>query len=153
MGLGLINREIMTWAEIKSQMLNQLSHPGAPTHLSCTTELDLWETPAAKHSGADIFVGSGRKWGRSAFTHGEELSLWVFGRISTCEWPLDKVTFKVPIQLSPALFLLALVYKLSTKLRHLDGHSHNFSFSLFMPTLSLSSSMSLFLGTALLEPP
>ena len=25
------NHEIMTWAKIKSQMLNRLSHPGAPT--------------------------------------------------------------------------------------------------------------------------
>ena len=30
MGLELTNREIMTWAEIKSHMLNQLSHPGTP---------------------------------------------------------------------------------------------------------------------------
>ena len=29
-GLDLTNREIMTWAEIKSQVLNQLSHSGAP---------------------------------------------------------------------------------------------------------------------------
>ena len=29
-GLELTNREIMTRAEIKSQTLNQLSHPGAP---------------------------------------------------------------------------------------------------------------------------
>ena len=29
-GLKLINYEIMIWAEIKSQMLNQLSHPGTP---------------------------------------------------------------------------------------------------------------------------
>ena len=29
-GLDLINCEIMTWAKIESQMLNQLSHPGAP---------------------------------------------------------------------------------------------------------------------------
>ena len=29
-GLKLINREIMTWTEIKSQMLNWLSQPGAP---------------------------------------------------------------------------------------------------------------------------
>ena len=28
-GLKLMNHEIMTWAKIKSQMLNQLSHPGA----------------------------------------------------------------------------------------------------------------------------
>ena len=28
-GLDLTNCEIMTWAETKSQMLNQLSHPGA----------------------------------------------------------------------------------------------------------------------------
>ena len=28
-GLKLMNCEIMTWAEIKSQRLNQLSHPGA----------------------------------------------------------------------------------------------------------------------------
>ena len=30
MGLELMNREIMTRAEIKSGMLNPLSHPGAP---------------------------------------------------------------------------------------------------------------------------
>ena len=29
-GLELTSGEIMTWAEIKSWMLNQLSHPGAP---------------------------------------------------------------------------------------------------------------------------
>ena len=29
-GLKLTNHEIMTWAEIKSQTLNQLSHPGIP---------------------------------------------------------------------------------------------------------------------------
>ena len=29
-GLKLMNQEIMTWAEIKSQTLSQLSHPGAP---------------------------------------------------------------------------------------------------------------------------
>ena len=30
MGLEPTNREIMTWAETESQMLNWLSHPGAP---------------------------------------------------------------------------------------------------------------------------
>ena len=30
-GLDLTNRAIMTRAEIKSRMLNQLSHPGAPS--------------------------------------------------------------------------------------------------------------------------
>ena len=30
MGLELNNVEIMTWAKIKSQMLNLLSQPGAP---------------------------------------------------------------------------------------------------------------------------
>ena len=30
--LSLTNCEIRTWAEIKSGMLNQLSHPGAPAH-------------------------------------------------------------------------------------------------------------------------
>ena len=29
-GLERMNREIMTWGEIKSQMLNQRNHPGAP---------------------------------------------------------------------------------------------------------------------------
>ena len=28
-GLDLTNREIMTWAKIKSRMLNRLSHPSA----------------------------------------------------------------------------------------------------------------------------
>ena len=32
--LCLMNGEIMTWAEIKSPMLNQLSHPGAPLKVS-----------------------------------------------------------------------------------------------------------------------
>ena len=30
-GLELTNHEITTWAKIKSQKLNLLSHPGAPT--------------------------------------------------------------------------------------------------------------------------
>ena len=33
-GLELTNCEVMFWAEIKSQMLNQLSHPGAPQVIS-----------------------------------------------------------------------------------------------------------------------
>ena len=33
MGLELANCEIMTCIELKSQMLNQLSHPGAPWEL------------------------------------------------------------------------------------------------------------------------
>ena len=32
-GLDLRNHEIMTWAEIQSEALNQLSHPGAPRRL------------------------------------------------------------------------------------------------------------------------
>ena len=35
------NHEIMTWAEIKSQMLNWLSHPGAPGYCSFVTCLTL----------------------------------------------------------------------------------------------------------------
>ena len=30
LGLHLMNHEIMTWAEIKSQTPNQMSHPDAP---------------------------------------------------------------------------------------------------------------------------
>ena len=32
-GLDPTNHEIMTWAKIKNQMLNWLSHPGAPNYL------------------------------------------------------------------------------------------------------------------------
>ena len=35
-GLEPMNHEIMTWAEMKSRMLNQLSHPGAPICLEFT---------------------------------------------------------------------------------------------------------------------
>ena len=42
-GLDLMNYEIMTWAEIKSWTLNQLSHPGAPPNtLKLTVEVWLW---------------------------------------------------------------------------------------------------------------
>ena len=34
-GVWSHDAEIMTWAEIKSQMLNWLSHPGAPTKKTC----------------------------------------------------------------------------------------------------------------------
>ena len=37
-GLDLPILEIMIWAEIKSQMLNRLSHPGAPMALSFIDE-------------------------------------------------------------------------------------------------------------------
>ena len=30
MGLHLVTHEVMTWADIKSRTLNQLSHPGTP---------------------------------------------------------------------------------------------------------------------------
>ena len=33
-GFDLMNHEILTWAKIKSQMINWLSHPGTPTLLS-----------------------------------------------------------------------------------------------------------------------
>ena len=33
-GIELMNREIKTCAEVKSRILNQLSHPGAPVALS-----------------------------------------------------------------------------------------------------------------------
>ena len=33
MALDLMNGEIMTWGEIKSRMLNQLSHPGSLFYL------------------------------------------------------------------------------------------------------------------------
>ena len=36
-GSGSHNPEIMTWAEIKSGMLNRLSHPGAPHFSSYQT--------------------------------------------------------------------------------------------------------------------
>ena len=32
-GLNPMNQEITTWAEIKSQTLNRMSHPGAPLHM------------------------------------------------------------------------------------------------------------------------
>ena len=38
-GLDLMDREIMTWAEIKCQMLNQLSHPGAPHTFTVLNEM------------------------------------------------------------------------------------------------------------------
>ena len=39
-GLEPTNCEIMTWAEIRSQLLNQLSHPGAPFQVSLTSGLE-----------------------------------------------------------------------------------------------------------------
>ena len=40
-GLELTNHEIMTWAKIKSQTPNQLSHPGAPN--TCGSLKALYE--------------------------------------------------------------------------------------------------------------
>ena len=39
-GLNPMNHEIMTWTEIKSQMLNGLSHPGTPTSFVLIRVLD-----------------------------------------------------------------------------------------------------------------
>ena len=39
-GLKLTNREIMTGAKTNSQMLNQLSHPGAPSTILFSMSLD-----------------------------------------------------------------------------------------------------------------
>ena len=41
-GLKLTNCEIMTWAEIKSQILNRLSHPGPPILFSWSLNLLLY---------------------------------------------------------------------------------------------------------------
>lgn len=92
---------------------------------SRTTELDPRETTAARHDPSGAFVGSQRKPGRGALPDGEGQSIRVFGSVPTREEPSDKVTFKVPVQLRSALFLLALVYRSKAKLRHLDGHRHN----------------------------
>ena len=43
-GLDPKNREIMSWAEIKSQALNQLSHPGPPRHIFKNYHLDDWKS-------------------------------------------------------------------------------------------------------------
>ena len=59
-GLKLMNREIMTWAQIKSRTLNWLSHPSAPgnpfsTHL-CTER---------KRQSSRFLEGLGKKCGHS----------------------------------------------------------------------------------------
>ena len=40
-GLSLTNSKIMAWAEIKSQMLNQLSYPGTPKTVNFNLSLRL----------------------------------------------------------------------------------------------------------------
>ena len=63
-GLKLTNREIMTWAEIKSWPLNQLSHPGAPKNIfkSKNTSQGTWVAQSVKcrtlgfSSGHDLTV-------------------------------------------------------------------------------------------------
>ena len=42
MGLDLTKREIMTWAEIKSQTLKWLSHPGIREHKFLKARVALW---------------------------------------------------------------------------------------------------------------
>ena len=43
MWLKLMNREIVTWAETKIQMFNQLSHPGTPWFLDMSSLKCLWD--------------------------------------------------------------------------------------------------------------
>ena len=43
-GLNIPNREIVTWAEIKSQMLHELSHLGAPVIKCFKTFWYFWQT-------------------------------------------------------------------------------------------------------------
>ena len=47
-GLELMNQEIMTWAKTKSQMLNQVSHPGA------SMPRDLIHTGMSKMSELEV---------------------------------------------------------------------------------------------------
>ena len=47
-GLELTNCDIMTWAETKSQTLNQLSHPGGPGHWN------FWLTSSPDISDSDL---------------------------------------------------------------------------------------------------
>ena len=49
-GLNLMNHEIMAWADIRSQMLNWLSHPDTPTHyhftlINCHSHQSLQQPP------------------------------------------------------------------------------------------------------------
>ena len=48
MGLQLTNHEIMTWAQIKSQMLNWLNHPGTPYHGFSMLTL-IWKAIALRY--------------------------------------------------------------------------------------------------------
>ena len=44
MGLYLTNHEIMTGAKVNSQMLNQLSHPGAPEKRVLSFKISDWNS-------------------------------------------------------------------------------------------------------------
>ena len=56
-----MTHEIMTWAEIKSQTLNQLSHPGAPCQLLPVTSYYSWSslTNSSSRCSPDIFLKTG----------------------------------------------------------------------------------------------
>ena len=53
-GAQFHNAGIMTWAEIKSQMLNQLNHPGTPTFKYLKLKLhDFWDYPTPQKNNVE----------------------------------------------------------------------------------------------------
>ena len=65
------NREIMTWAEIKSQMLNWLSHPGAPEFSSMLKGLYAmteWDLFLECNNGSSVIYHLNRMKGKKIHT-------------------------------------------------------------------------------------
>ena len=68
--LQLMNHEIMTWTETKSQMLNQLSHPGTPglpyfKSFMCSDENDNWKervTTSSSNKFKPIYSNTAWRW-------------------------------------------------------------------------------------------
>ena len=56
LGLKLINCELMTWAEIKSQALNHLSHPGAPSLSELWLSTRLCSKPCMFNSSFNLHI-------------------------------------------------------------------------------------------------
>ena len=64
-GLELTNHEIMTWAEIKSQRLNQLSHPGTPPLTFLFWMMREWFQPGSSWHLSFTWKNSSCSFGRN----------------------------------------------------------------------------------------
>ena len=91
-GHRLMNREIMTWAEVKSQMFNRLSLPGAPRLLSSKLFVERATLGVVWGKGKSVMLQPGKTaeymYWKEHWMRTQKTRLWFWLCSFLCRWPL-----------------------------------------------------------------